>query len=133
MGILGPKAWINNFRKISIFLSFWNSFFYSLVRRFSVLEYRKIHFLGPYCLKKKWKDSLFWTKTMRQSLWKSLNFSTFWTSCFYSLERRFFVVEYRKIHFPSLYCLKKKVGTMAIFGPKPRVNLFGKNSIFRLF
>ena len=29
--------------------------------------------------------------------------------------------------------LKKKDGKMAIFGPKPRVNPFGKMSIFRLF
>ena len=29
--------------------------------------------------------------------------------------------------------LKKKVGKMAIFGPKPVVNPFGKISIFRLF
>ena len=46
---------------------------------------------------------------------------------------RFFVLEYRKRHFLGLYCLKKKVGKMAIFGPKPWVNPFGKMSIFRLF
>ena len=45
----------------------------------------------------------------------------------------FFILEYRKRHFPGLYCLKKKVGKMAIFGPKPWVNPFGKMSIFRLF
>ena len=38
-----------------------------------------------------------------------------------------------KKHFPNLYCLKKKVGEMAIFGPKPWDNLFGKLSVFRLF
>ena len=52
---------------------------------------------------------------------------------FYSLERRFFVLEYRKRHFPVLYCLKKKGGKMAIFGRKLWVNPFGKMSIFRLF
>ena len=45
----------------------------------------------------------------------------------------FFVLEYRKRHFPGLYCLKKKVGKMAIFVPKPWVNPFTKMSIFRLF
>ena len=45
----------------------------------------------------------------------------------------FFALEYRKRHFPGLYCLKKKVGKMAIFGPKPGFNPFGKISIFRLF
>ena len=45
----------------------------------------------------------------------------------------FFVLEYRNRHFPGLYCLNKKVGKMAIFGPKPWVNPFSKTSIFRLF
>ena len=34
--------------------------------------------------------------------------STFWTSCFYTLQRRFLVLEYHKRHFPGLYWLKKK-------------------------
>ena len=67
------------------------------------------------------------------NLWKNVNFSTFLTSFFNSLERRFFVLQYRKKHFAGLYCLKKKVGKMAIFGPKLWVNPFGKMSIFRLF
>ena len=41
--------------------------------------------------------------------------SIFELCCFYSLERRFLVLEYRKRHFPGLYCLKKKGGKMAIF------------------
>ena len=64
---------------------------------------------------------------------KTVNFSTFLTSCFYKLERRFLLLEYNKRTFPGLYCLKKKVGKMAIFGPKPWINPFGKMSIFRLF
>ena len=43
----------------------------------------------------------------------------------------FVVVEYLQRYFPGLYCLKKKVGKMAIFGPNPWVNPFGKMSIFR--
>ena len=46
---------------------------------------------------------------------------------------RFFVLEYRKTLFPGLYCLKEKVGKMAIFEPKPWVNPLGKMSIFLLF
>ena len=42
------------------------------------------------------------------ALWKNVNFSTFWTSWFYSLEKRFFVLEYRKRHFPGLCYLKQK-------------------------
>ena len=52
---------------------------------------------------------------------------------FYSQERHFFVLEYRKRTFPGLYCQKKKLGKMAIFGPKQWVNPFTKMSIFRLF
>ena len=52
---------------------------------------------------------------------------------FYSLERRFFVLEYRKRHFPNVYCVKKKIGKMAIFGPKPWVNPFWKNVTFSTF
>ena len=61
-------------------------------------------------------------------------FRHFEVFCFYNLERRLWVLEYRKRHFPGLYWLKKKqVEKMAIFGPKPWVNPFGKMSIFRVF
>ena len=52
---------------------------------------------------------------------------------FYRLKRSFFVLEYRKRHFPGLYYLKNKVGKMAIFGPKPWFNPFRKFSVFPLF
>ena len=64
--------------------------------------------------------------------WKNLNFSTFGTSCFYSLKRRFFILEYRKTHFPGLFSLKKKHGKMANFGPKPWANPFAKITFFPL-
>ena len=78
MAILGPKPWVNPFRKMSVFLLF------------QLLVFK-------------------------------------------SLERRFFVLEYHKRHFLGLYCLKEKVGKMAIFGPKPWVNHFGRMSNFGLF
>ena len=64
---------------------------------------------------------------------KNVNFLTFSTSYFCSIDRRFFVLEYRKRHFLDLKCLKKKGGKMAIFRPKPWVNPLGKMSILRLF
>ena len=42
-------------------------------------------------------------------LGKNVNFSSFLTSSFYRLERHFFVLEYRKGHFPGLNCLQKKL------------------------
>ena len=85
--------------------------FYSLESRFFVLEYRKRHLPSLYCLKKQnWKNGHFWTKTMGQCpLWKNVNFLTVSTSSFYSLKRRFFVLEYRRRYFPGLYCLKKQL------------------------
>ena len=44
-----------------------------------------------------------------------------------------FFLEYHKRHFCGLYCVKKKVGKIAIFPPKKWVNPFGKMSICRLF
>ena len=78
MAILGPKPWVNPFGKMSIF------------KKFS-------------------------------------------TSCFYSLKRRFLVVEYRKRLFPNINYLKREIGKMDKFGPKPWANPFKKTSIFRLF
>ena len=88
------------------FFNFLNLFFYSLERRFFVLEYRKGHFPMLYCRKKKrWKNGHFRANTMGYSFWKNVNFSTFRTICFYSLERVFFVLEYPKRHFLGLYWL----------------------------
>ena len=116
------------------FLTIWSSCFYSLEKHFLVLEYRKRHFPGLYCLKKKklGKMAIFGPKAWVNPFWKMSIFRLFETFSFYSLERHFFVVEYRKRHYPGLYCLKKKVGKMAIFGRKPWVNPFRKMSIFRL-
>ena len=52
--------------------------------------------------------AIFGRKASVKPLWKSLNFLTFWTFCVYSVEKRVFVPEYRKRHFPGLYCLEKK-------------------------
>ena len=65
MAIFGPKPWVIPFGKMVIFRLFELFFFYSLERRFFVLQYGKRHFIGLYCIKKKgWKNGHFWTKTM---------------------------------------------------------------------
>ena len=117
------------------FSTFLTSSFYSLERRFFVLEYHKRYFPCLYWLKK---------KTLEKRPFLDLNdgltplekcqfFDLFSTCCFYSLEKRFLSLEYHKRHFPVLYCQKKEVEKMASFGPKPWVYPFGKMSIFRLF
>ena len=83
--------------------------------------------------KKKLKKWFFLDQNHGLTPLEKCQFSVFWTFCFSSVERNFFVLEYRKRHFPGLNCLKRKVGKMAIFGPKSWVNLLGIMSIFRLF
>ena len=51
MANFGPKPWVSPFEKIAIFPLFELAFFYSLKRRFFVLEYRKTHFPALYWLK----------------------------------------------------------------------------------
>ena len=130
MAIFGPKAWVNSFGKCQFFdcLIF---FFYSLERRFFVLEYLKRYFPGLYCLKRKnWKIAIFGPKRWVNHLWKC-QFFDFLIFLFYSLEKRFLVLEYRKRHFPGLYCLEKKTfKKMAIFRPKPWVNPLEKCQFF---
>ena len=49
---------------------------------------------------------------------KNSIFSTFSTSCFYSLERRFIAIEYHQTHFPGLHCFKKRTWTNGQFWTK---------------
>ena len=61
-------------------------------------------------------------------------FQLFELFVFIALKGVFFVLEYRKRHFPCQYCLKKKkFKKIAIFGPKAWVTPFGKMSIFSTF
>ena len=60
-------------------------------------------------------------------------FRLFQLLIFFSLENRVFVLEYHKIHFPTLYCLQKKIGKMAIFRSNPWVNHIEKMTIYRIY
>ena len=63
-------------------------------------------------------------------------FFDFLNFVFSLLRKMFLVLEYRKRHFPALYCLKKNVGKMAIFGPKAWKNVnfltFGTFRFYRI-
>ena len=64
------------------------------------------------------------------SLEKS-QFFDFFNLLFYSLERRFLVLEYRETHFPSLYCLKKKtMGKWPLFDQNNRLAPLEKSQVF---
>ena len=64
MGIFGPKNELTPLGKCRFF-DFLNFLFLKPRKAIFDLEYRKRHFPGLYCLKKKsWKKGRFWTKTM---------------------------------------------------------------------
>ena len=115
MAIFLTKPWVNPFGKISIFRLF-ELLFLSLERRFFVLKYRKRHLPCLYCLKKikleKWP---FFEKNHGLTALEKSQFFDFFNFFFLSLEKHFLVLQYRKRHFPVLYCLKKELAKMAIF------------------
>ena len=116
------------------FSSFQSFCFYSLERRFFVLECRKRHFPSLYFLKKKiGKIGIIWTKPWVKPFKKMWIFGLFELLVVVVYKSVFFVLEYRKRHFPGLYCLKKKRLKNGHFWPIPRVNPFGKMSIFWLY
>ena len=125
MAIFGPKPWLNPFGKMSIFPLFGLLVSYRVQRRFFALQYRKRYFPGLHCLKKKLEKWPFFDQNRGLTPLEKFQLFDFWTSGFYRLGKRFFVLEYHKRYFPGLYCLKKKkVAKMAIFGPKRWVNPF---------
>ena len=89
MAIFGPKPWVNPFGKMSIFRLFETSCFYSLERRFFVLECRKRHFPGLYCLKKKVGKMALLDKNHGLTALEKCQIFDFFNFLFYSLERRF--------------------------------------------
>ena len=108
MAIFGQKPIVNPFGIISIFRLFEPLVSITQKGVFFVVDCRKTHFPGLFCLKEKLERWLFLDQNHELPLWKHLNFSSFLFPCFYSLEEGFFVLEYRKTHFPGLYCLKKE-------------------------
>ena len=133
MDIFGPKPWVNPFGKCQC-STLWTSCFYSLETRFFVLEYHKTYFPGLYCVKKTvGQTAILSPKPWVNPFEKKANFSTFWTSWFYSLDERFFVLEYQKIYFPGLYCLKKNFEIWAFFDQNHVGSPIWKNVNFSTF
>ena len=132
IAIFWPKPWVNPFGKVSIFGLFELLVFIAKKAVFSFQNNAKEIFLVYIAYKGKLVKGHFWTKTMVYPFGKMSIFGLFELLVFEAL-KAFLALEYRKRHFPSLYCLIRKVGKMAIFGQKPWVNPFGKMSIFRFF
>ena len=62
----------------------------------------------------------------------NLSFSTCGSFYFYRLESRFFVLEYRKTHFSSPYCQKKKLEKCQFFASQNFLFLQPRKSFFVL-
>ena len=91
--------------------------FYSLKGWFFFLEYCKTHFPCLYCQKKSGKMGISGPKPLVNQFQNNLSFSTCGSFYFYRLESRFFVLEYRKTHFSSPCCQKKKSWKNVNFSP----------------
>ena len=137
MAIIGPKPWVNAFEKCQ-FLDFLNILFLQPRKAFFVLEYRKRNCPGLYCPKKKnWKyiqeiqPRKMFFMIFQNKKTPFYDIKTRSSKKSYSLERRFFVLEYQKRHFPGLYFLKKTSWKTCHF--YTTTISFKKMSIFRLF
>ena len=132
--IFEPKPWVKPFGKMGIFGVFDLLVLIAKKGVFFVVEYRKRHFFGLYSLNKKFgKMAILGLKPWVNPFGKMSSFGLFELLVFIAQKRSFLVLKYLKKHSPDLYCLKQKVEKMAIFGPKPWVNPFGKMSDFGLF
>ena len=134
MAIFRPKTWVDPFGKMSIFRPFELLVFIPQTGVFSFQNIVKDMFVAYISEEKKFlKMAIFGPKPFVNPFGKKLKFFDSLNFLFLQSIKVFFVLEYRKRHFPGLYCLKKKFLKMAIFGPKGWVNSFGKMSVFRPF
>ena len=134
MAIFGPKPWVNSVGKMSIFRLFLTCCFYSLERLFLFLEYHKRHFPGLYCLKKKLEKWPFFDQNQGLTPQEKCQFLEFLDFFFFIAQKGVFSFQnIIKDIFLAYIALKKKEEKIAIFGPQPWVNPFGKMSIFRIF
>ena len=134
MAIFGPKPWVYPFGKMSIFRRFGLLVFIAQKGVFSFQNIIKDIFLAYITYKKKVaKMAIFRPKPWVHPFGKMSIFRLFEIFLFIAQESVFSLQNIIKDIFLALICLKKKVGKMAIFGPKPWVNPLGKMSILRLF
>ena len=133
MAIFGPKPWVNPFEKMSIFRLFELLVFIAQKGVFFFYNIVKDFFLASITKRKKLEKWPFLDQNHGLTPLEKCQFFDFLNFLFLQSRKAFFfVLEYRKTLFSGLYRLKK-IRKMAIFGPKPQVNPFGKTSIFGLF
>ena len=136
MVIFRAKPRVNPFGEMSIFRILKLLVFIAQKGVFSFQNIVKDILVAHFSYKKEVaKMAIFVQKPWVNPFGKTAIFRLFKLIFFFGLERRFFVLEYRKRYFRGLYCLKKKTTTWknGHFCTNPWVNLVRIMSIFRLF
>ena len=133
MAIFGPKPWVNPFGKMSIFGLFELLVFLAQKPVFSFQNIVKDIFLVYIALKKKLEKWPFLDQNRGLTPLEKCQFLDFLNFLFLQPRKAFFRSRISEKTFSWHIFTKKKFRKMAIFGPKPWVNPFGKMSIFRLF
>ena len=132
MAIFGPKPWVNPFEKILIFRLF--KVFVFIVQK-GVFSFQSIVKDSSWSIlaKKKVGKMAIFDQNYGLTPLEKCQFFDFLNFLFLQLRKAFFGsrISLKTFSWPILP--KKKVGKEAIFKQKPRVNPFGKMSIFRLF
>ena len=134
MAFFRPKPWVNLFGNMSIFGLYKLLVFIAQKAVFSFQNVVKDIFLAYIALKKKLEKWPFWDKNHWLTPLENCQFLGFLNFLF--LQRKNVIFSFqnilKKILLPYI-AIKKKVGKMTIFEPKPWVNPFGKLPIFGLF
>ena len=134
MAIFGPKPCVNPFGTMSSFRLFELLF---LIAQKGVLFFQNIVkdiSLAYIAYKKKLEKWSFLKQNHGLTPLEKCQFYEFLNFLFFIAQKDVFSLQnIVEKHFLAYIALKKKVGKIAIFGPKLWVNTFGKMSIFRLF
>ena len=111
MAIFVPKPWVKPFTKMATFRLFELLVFIPQKCVFSFQNILKDILLPCFALKKRsCKNGYFWTKTTGSLFFLFAKMAIFrlFELPFLKPTNAFFILEYRKTNFPSLYCPKKK-------------------------
>ena len=135
MAIFLPKPWVNPFGKISIFRLFEHLVFMAQKIVFLFQNIVKHLFLAYTAKKKKKLEKLqFFELNHGLTPLEKAEFYDCFNFFFYSVERRFYFLEYRKTYFSGLCCQKKKkLEKLQFFGQNHGLTPLGKAEFFDFF
>ena len=133
MAIFGPKPWVNPFGKISVFRVFELFVFIAQKGVFFFQNFVKDIFLAYIAQKKKSEKWPILDQNHGLNPLEKCQFFNLLNFLFLQARKAFFCSKISSKAFSWPILSKTKSLKMAIFGPKPWFNRFGKMSIFRPF